>query len=131
MPAVSIETSLFDDWPDAFEEIFAHARLGAGRRRTVTQNRRYFAGARIFRPKQVLFDRHGSSRGKSAVDSVKPPFVIGIAVVRVENDAATGLRILLRGCGAAAGKGRERGTDEQREENHARFHGLLQVKCDA
>jgi hypothetical protein len=37
----------------------------------------------------------------------------------------------LRGCPAVARKQSERGTEEQRNDNQAHFHGLLRVKCDA
>ncbi len=87
-PAVAPSQGVLDDRPNPLEEVLLHARLGAGRLGIVRQD-----GAAT-EPQQILLDRDRHAQSERAVDTVVPPTLLWIAIVRIEQYAPARREIL-------------------------------------
>ena len=86
--------STFDYGADTIEEVVLHGGLVATDRRAVGNDGPGFTGLCVGVPVEILLDRERCTGRERTVNSVVPPFVIRITIVRIHHGAASGKRLV-------------------------------------
>src|SRR5262249_42910505 len=90
IPSIVFLERPLDDWTYAFEEIIFERWSRRFRWSIMRKDGERASSSRIGVPRKVLLDRQRRSSRQCTIDPIGPPFAVWIAVVGVQQHAATG-----------------------------------------